>query len=54
MRGTTGETWTKVCAEAAVEQNPDKLLELVRDINRMLQEKETRLKRQKGNDSRQQ
>ena len=45
MKGETKELWEQYCAQAAVEQNPDKLLELVKDINRMLEEKENRLLR---------
>jgi hypothetical protein len=45
MKGKTKELWEQYCEQAAVEQNPDRLLELVREINRMLEEKETRLLR---------
>jgi predicted house-cleaning noncanonical NTP pyrophosphatase (MazG superfamily) len=45
MKGKTRETWQEFCEQAAVEQDPDKLLELVREINRMLEEKENRLLR---------
>jgi hypothetical protein len=45
MKGETREAWEQYCAQAAVEQNPDKLLELVKEINRMLEEKEIRLLR---------
>lgn len=48
MRGETGELWRKLCEQAAVEQDPEKLLELTREINRLLDEKEARLKREKG------
>ena len=34
----------QLCAQAAVEQDPEKLLVLVREINRLLEEKEQRLK----------
>jgi hypothetical protein len=34
----------QLCAQAAVEQDPEKLLVLVREINRLLGEKEERLK----------
>lgn len=47
MRGETGELWRKLCEQAAVEQDPEKLLELTREINRLLDEKEARLKREK-------
>jgi malate synthase len=45
MKGETKETWEYFCEQAAVEQDPDKLLELVKEINRMLAEKENRLLR---------
>jgi hypothetical protein len=38
------EAWLELCAQAAVEKDPDKLLVLVREINRLLEEKESRLK----------
>jgi hypothetical protein len=38
------EHWKELCAQAAVEQNPEKLMELVKEINRLLEEKEARLK----------
>ena len=39
----------ELCEQAAVEQDPKKLLELVREINRMLEEKRDRLEsRRKG------
>ena len=42
MTGNKNE-WRKLCEQAAVEQDPQKLLELAREINRMLEEKEQRL-----------
>jgi 7,8-dihydro-6-hydroxymethylpterin-pyrophosphokinase len=38
------EHWKNLCAQAAVEQDPEKLMELVEEINRLLKEKEARLK----------
>lgn len=43
MKGETGELWKKLCAQAAQEQNAEKLLQLVKEINRLLDEKEARL-----------
>lgn len=37
------EQWLELCARAAVEQDPDKLLILVKEINRLLEEKEKHL-----------
>jgi hypothetical protein len=44
MRGKTKELWEQFCEQPAVEQDPEKLVQLVKEINRMLEEKETRLK----------
>ena len=43
MQGETGNTWRKLCEQAAAEPNPEKLLEIVHEINRMFEEKEQRL-----------
>lgn len=40
----------ELCAQAAVEQDSDRLLILVHEINRLLEEKERRLKK-RGNQS---
>ena len=44
MTGETGQRWRKLCVQAAVEQDPNKLLELVAEINKLLWEKEQRLR----------
>jgi len=44
MKGETCERWRKLCEQAAVEQDPEKLLELADEINRLLDEKEQRLR----------
>jgi hypothetical protein len=46
MKGERKEQWMRLCEQAATEQDPDKLMELVREINRLLEEKEQRLKRE--------
>jgi hypothetical protein len=46
MKGERGERWRQLCAQAAEEQDPDRLMELVREINKLLEEKEQRLKRE--------
>jgi hypothetical protein len=38
----TEERWRQLCAEAAVEQDPQKLMELVKEINRLLDLKQQR------------
>lgn len=44
MQGKLKEEWTRLCEQAAVEQDSEKLMALVTEINRMLDEKEQRLK----------
>jgi hypothetical protein len=39
------ERWKQLCEEAAVEQNPQRLLELTREINDLLLGKRRRLER---------
>ena len=43
MQRQKKERWLELCAQAAEEQDPKKLLELVTEINRLLEEKERRL-----------
>jgi hypothetical protein len=43
MQGVNNERWVELCEKAAVEQDPAKLLELTREINRLLNEKRARL-----------
>jgi hypothetical protein len=43
MLDTNKERWKVLCEQAAVEQDPKKLHELIREINRLLEEKQTRL-----------
>jgi hypothetical protein len=38
------QTWQELCARAATEQEPEKLIELVRQINRLLEKKQAGLK----------
>ena len=42
------EQWIRLCEQAAVEQNPARLLELIQEIDSLLAEKEQRLKRQRS------
>ena len=37
------EKWMELCEQAAVEQDADKLMTLIHEIDRLLQEKEDRL-----------
>jgi hypothetical protein len=40
--------WRELCSQAAQEQDPNRLLELAREINTLLEEKEQRLKTRKN------
>lgn len=44
MQGRGKEEWKQMCEQAAIDQDSEKLIALVREINRMLDEKEQRLK----------
>jgi hypothetical protein len=48
VKGEKLELWQTLCAQAAVEQDPEKLMQLVREIDRLLGEKQDRLNRQKA------
>jgi hypothetical protein len=45
MQGKVKEEWMQMCERAAIEQDSEKLMALINEINRMLEEKEERLKR---------
>ena len=45
MQDEKGERWEMLCKLAAVEQDPEKLLELAAAIERLLSEKEERLRK---------
>lgn len=44
MQGAVKEKWLELCELAAKEQDAKKLMALVQEINRLLEEKEQRLK----------
>ena len=46
MKDENLERWQQLCAEAATGHDPDRLMKLIAEINRMLDEKERRLKPQ--------
>jgi hypothetical protein len=48
MKGERGERWRDFCSQAVTEQDPDRLMELIREINDLLEEKEQRLKRERA------
>jgi hypothetical protein len=43
MNGDGKERWIELCGQAAIEQDPAKLLALTNEIIRLLEEKEGRL-----------
>lgn len=43
MNGADKENWMELCEEAAKEENPDRLLHLVRHLNDVLEQKRNRL-----------
>jgi hypothetical protein len=45
MQAETGERWRELCQKAAIEQDAQKLVQLIREINELLEAKERRLKR---------
>lgn len=47
MRGEQRERWEELCRLAADERDPDRLMELIGEINRLLEQKEQRLKHQR-------
>jgi hypothetical protein len=48
-----GETWIALCAQAAVERDPKRLLELVSEINRLLDARKKRLSYETDGEARQ-
>jgi len=44
MQGANRERWKVLCEQAAIEQDPEKLHKLVKEINDLLEAKEARLK----------
>jgi hypothetical protein len=49
MQGEKTQQWRVLCEQAAVERDPEKLMRLVVEINRLLEEKEQRLSQQYAN-----
>ncbi len=43
MQGETKERWLELCEQAAVEQDPQRLMALVKEICELLEEKERKL-----------
>jgi hypothetical protein len=45
MQGEKKERWMELCALAAVERDPEKLLALVEEIDRLLQERQDKVEK---------
>ena len=45
MKGQMQEYWMELCEQAATEQDPERVLQLINEINRMLDQRQERLKR---------
>ena len=42
------EKWKELCGQAAIEDNPEKLIVLIREINRLLEENEQQMWEQRN------
>jgi len=49
MRDASSERWKALCKAASIEQDPEKFLELIQEINRLLEEKRMNPKQVDGN-----
>ena len=47
MQGEAKDRWMKLCEQAAIEQDSNKLIDLVRQINDLLSEKQRRIESRK-------
>jgi hypothetical protein len=47
VKGAKREQWQELCEKAANEHNPDELVRLIEQINKLLLDKEQRLKAQR-------
>jgi hypothetical protein len=48
MKGEKRERWLELAEQAVTEQDPDKFLQIVRELNQLLCEKEQRLTTQRA------
>jgi hypothetical protein len=51
MKGQVKEDWMELCEQVANEQDPEKLMKLVQEINVLLQAKEKRLQQRRPSPS---
>jgi hypothetical protein len=47
MQGETKERWQKLCEQATTERDPQELMKLIEEINRLLEQKEQRLREER-------
>jgi hypothetical protein len=52
MQGETKERWQQLCEQATIEQDPKKLMILIVEINRLLEEKDERLRQLRNPEAR--
>ena len=52
MQGALKERWFDLCAQAMIEQDPERLVQLAHEINRLLEEKRAASTNSKGQISR--
>jgi hypothetical protein len=48
MRGETKERWQNLCEQAAIEQDPERLMDLIDELCAMLEDKEKRLRQREA------
>jgi hypothetical protein len=48
MQGEIKERWYTLCEQAAIEQDPERLMALIEEINQLLGEKEQRLQQRRA------
>jgi len=52
MQGEAKQRWQELCEQAATEQDPERLMHLIREINVLLEAKEKRLQQRKAKSTR--
>lgn len=50
MKAETGERWRTLCQQAQTEQDAEKFMKIIEEINRLLEEKEQRVRDQNCKD----
>jgi hypothetical protein len=49
VQGETKERWVDVCEQAATEQDPERLMMLIKELNDLLTQKQERLQKDRLN-----